>query len=263
MKPASPLRTAHHLEIHKPKPSHTLREFLSEVAVVLLGIVIALAGEQTLLSLESRHKIRLVAEEMRQEISGDDGPQALERIALSKCVDSTLDAIRGLAERNAGRSAILDSIARFATPLHTWDSIAFQAALSAGILAQMPPDRVDAVSRFYSLMPALQSANEREFRDGASLAAISRAGGPLTESERGQVLNAVETLRRDNAQIVRFSFLAEAAMKQLGVNIRDYRFLAGGVSSLQDPQRVINEVQAMPMAQQCVNDVKMSLADIR
>jgi hypothetical protein len=251
------------LEIHKPKPSHNLREFLSEVAVVLLGIAIALAGEQTLLSLESRHKIRLVAEEMRQEISGDDGPQVLERIALSKCVDSTLDAIRGLAEKNVDRPTILDSIARFSTPRHTWDSTAFQAALSAGILAQMPPDRVDAMSRFYSLMPALESANEREFRDGASLAAISRARGPLTESEHGQVLNAVETLRRDNAEIVRFSHLAESAMKQLGVKISDYRPLAGRVSSLQDPQRVIDEVQAMPMAQQCVNDVKASLAAIR
>jgi len=74
------------------------------------------------------------------------------------------------------------------------------------------------------------------------------------------VLIAVETLRRDNAEIVRFSFLAETAMKQLGVKIGDYRPLAGRVSSLQDPQRVINEMQAMPMAQQCVNDVEALLA---
>lgn len=251
------------MEIHKPKPLHSLREFLSEVAVVLLGIVIALAGEQTLLSLESHHKIRLVMEEMHQEISGDDGPQALERIALSKCIDGALDAIRGSAEANTDRAAVLDSISRFTTPRHTWDSAAFQDALSAGILAQMPADRVDAMSRFYSLMPALESANEREFRDQASLAAISRAGGPLTDAERGQVLNAVETLRRDNAEIVRFSYLAETAMKQLGVKISDYRPLAGRVSSLQDPQRVINEAQAMPMARQCVNDVKALLPDVR
>jgi len=251
------------LEFHRPKPLHSLREFLSEVAVVLLGIVIALAGEQALLSLESRHKIRLVAEEMRQEFSGDDGPQALERIALSKCVDTALDTIRGSAETNADRSAILASIGRFGTPRHTWDSIAFQDALSAGILAQMPTDRVDAMSRFYSLMPVLESANEREFRDGASLAAISRAGGPLTESERGQVLKAVETLRRDNAEIVGFSLLAESAMKQLGVKIADYRPHAGRVSSLYDPRRVINEMWAMPMAQQCVNVARALLADSR
>jgi hypothetical protein len=45
------------VEIHKPKPAHNLREFFSEVAVVLVGIVIALAGEQMLISLEWHHKM--------------------------------------------------------------------------------------------------------------------------------------------------------------------------------------------------------------
>jgi hypothetical protein len=248
------------MEIHKPKPSHTLREFFGEVGVVLLGIVIALAGEQALSSLESRHKMRVVTEEMRQEISGDDGPQSLERIALSRCVSNALDSIRRSVEQNAERSTILEAIDRFATPRHTWDSTAFQAAISAGVLAQMPVDRVDAMSRFYSLMPVLESANEREFRDGAVLAALSRAGGPLTELERSQVLGAVETLRRDDAEIVRFSILARAAMKQLGIEVSDYRPLAGRVSSLQDPQRVIIELEAIPMAQSCLNELRKSLA---
>jgi hypothetical protein len=247
------------MEIHKPKPSHNLREFLSEVGVVLLGITIALAGEQALSSLESHHKIRLVTEEMRQEISGDDGPQVFERIALSKCLNDSLDTIRRSVEQNAERSKVLESIDKFGTPRHTWDSTAFQAALSAGVLAQMPLDRVDAMSRFYSLMPALESANEREFRDEAALTAIDRSGGPLTELERTSLLQAVETLRRDNSEIVRFSTLAKTAMKQLGVHIQDYRPLAGRVSSLQDPQRVIIELEAMPMARSCVGELKSSL----
>jgi hypothetical protein len=201
-----------------------------------------------------------VTEEMRQEISGDDAPQFLERIALSTCISNALDSIHRSVEQNAQRPTILQAIDRFATPRHTWDSTAFQAAISAGILAQMPVDRVDAMSRFYSVMPVLESANEREFRDGAVLAALSRAGGPLTELERSQVLGAVETLRRDNAEIVRFSNLARVAMKQLGVKVGDYHPLAGRVSSLQDPQRVIIELEAMPMAQPCVNELKESLA---
>ena len=91
------------MEIHKPKPSHTLREFFGEVGVVILGIIIALAGEQALSSLESRHKMRVVTEEMRQEISGDDGPQSLERIALSRCISNALDSIRRSIEKNAAR----------------------------------------------------------------------------------------------------------------------------------------------------------------
>ncbi len=243
------------MEIHKPKPAHNLREFLSEVGVVILGITIALAGEQTLSRLESRHKISLVTEEMRQEISGDDGPQALQRIALSRCINASLDEIRRAVEENAERSRILASVDGFSTPRHTWDSTAFQAALSSGILTQMPVDRVDAMSRFYSLMPVLESANEREFRDGAALAALSHSGGTLTDLERNRLLEAVETLRRDNAEILRFSALAKTAMKQLGIGVRDYRPLAGRVSSTQDPQRVLLELKALPMAQSCISDL--------
>jgi hypothetical protein len=247
------------VEFHKAKPAHTLLEFLSEVAIVLLGIVIALAGEQVLSSLEWRHKVRLLSEEMRQEVSGDDGPQALERIALSPCINKALDTIRLSVEQNTGRAAVLEAVNRFVTPRHTWDSIAFQAAVSSGVLGQLPVDRVDAMSRFYALMPALENANEREYRDGAGLAALSRTGGPLTDIERGNVLAAVEMLRWDDAEMLRFATLAKTAMHQLGVTVGDYRPLVGNDSSLQGPQRVINELEQWPMAQQCVGELKGSL----
>ncbi|MDQ2764026.1 MAG: hypothetical protein M3Y22_11270 [Pseudomonadota bacterium] len=34
------------VDIHKPKPVHSWREFLSEIGIVVCGIVIALTGEQ-------------------------------------------------------------------------------------------------------------------------------------------------------------------------------------------------------------------------
>jgi len=36
------------MDIHKPKPVHSWREFLSEILVVVTGIAIALAGEQAI-----------------------------------------------------------------------------------------------------------------------------------------------------------------------------------------------------------------------
>jgi hypothetical protein len=86
---------------------------------------------------------------------------------------------------------------------------------------------------------------------------------PLTDVERGRVLEAVETLRRDDAEILRFSILAETAMHQLGISVGDYHPLAGSVSLLPDPQRVFIELEKSPMAQQCVNDLKRSLQIVR
>lgn len=174
------------MEIHKPKPAHNLREFLSEVTVVVLGIAIALAAEQTLNSLEWRHKTHLADEQMRQEIAGDDGPQVLERVALSPCVNNALDAIRSSVEQGAPRATVLAAIDRYWTPRHTWDSVAFQAATSSGVLARVSAERIGLLSYFYSFMPVIEGANEREFHDGAMLQAVSHVGGPLTETERGR-----------------------------------------------------------------------------
>lgn len=247
------------MEIHKPKAARNLREFAGEVGVVLLGVVLALAGEQAASSFESHHKIRLVAAEMRQEISGDDGPQLIQRLALSPCVDAGLEAIRVAVEQNAGRAAVLEAIGRYWTPRHTWDSTAFQAAVSADLLAQLPVDRVDAMSRFYSLMPALENANEREYRDGAALTALSRAGGALSDLERQRVLEAVESLHRDDAEILRFATLGVVAMQQLGITVADYHPLPGSVSLLQDPQRVLVELENVPMARECLPALKKAL----
>jgi hypothetical protein len=247
------------MEIHKPKPTHNLREFLSEVAVVVLGIVIALAGEQLVQSLEWRHRMRLADEQMRQEVAGDDGPQVFERIALSPCVNDALNAIRSSVEQAAPRSAVLEAVDRFWTPRHTWDSVAFQAATSSGVLARASVERVDALSRFYALMPAFEGANEREFHDGAALLALSRAGGALGEAEQERVLGAVEALRHDNAEILRLATLAKEAMTQLGIGVWDYKQSAGLVSPLQVPERVVDELEHQPMAKNCVAELKKSL----
>lgn len=247
------------MEFHKPKPVHNLREFLGEVAVVVLGIVIALTGEQTLQRLEWHHKIRLASAEMRQEISGDDGPQVLERIALAPCIDRTLDSVRQLLDQDAPRAAVIDAADRFWTPRHTWDSIAFESAMSSGVLAQAPVDHVAGLSRFYSLMPVIERANEREYADGAALASIDPSGGPLTAAERRRVLEAVEKLRRDDAEILRLSRLAQASMAQIGIGIRDYHPLDGRAAPLQDPQRVVAELKATPMAAPCVHTLEKSL----
>ena len=154
---------------------------------------------------------------------------------------------------------MLEAVDRFATPRHTWDSIAFQAALSADVLAQMQIDRVDAMSRFYPLMSVLENANEREFRDDAALVALSRTGGALTDVARKNLLDAIETLRRDDAENLRFAILAETAMHQLGITVGDNHPLAGRVSLLQDPQRVIIDLENSTMAQQCVNELQRSL----
>ena len=247
------------MEIHKPRPVRNLRELLSEIGVIVVGVVIALTAEQMLQGFELRHRVRLAEEQMRQEIAGDDGPQVLQRIALSPCVDENLNAIRAAVERGDLRGAVLEVADRFDTPRHTWDSVAFQAAASAGVLSQLPPDRLGLLSYFYSMMPILDRADEREYHDAAALHAVSRVGGALTESERLRLLDAVETLRRDDADVTKHVVLARDAMNQLGIRTEDWRRPAGAMVSLREPGRVVDQLAGLPMARACLPALKTAL----
>jgi len=88
------------MEIHKPKPVHNWREFFSEISVVVLGIAIALAGEQIV---EAVHRnlevsaLRLDLHTESQQILADarkcDAHRDFELRALNKRIEQVQAAV--------------------------------------------------------------------------------------------------------------------------------------------------------------------------
>lgn len=60
---------ANDMHVHKPKAPHSLREFLSEIAIIVLGIVIALGLEQTVEWLHTRSDVAETREALKGEIA--------------------------------------------------------------------------------------------------------------------------------------------------------------------------------------------------
>ena len=205
------------MEIHKPKPVHNWRELASEVGVVVVGIIIALSAEQLLERLEWHHKIDRAEEQMRLEMSNDDGPEVLQRIALADCIDHGLAEIRASVERSDDRSAINAAIRRVDIPTHTYESGAYRAAESSGVLARLDPQRLDRWNFLYLTMPVLDRIAEREYFDASALHAVRASGGPLSEGEQLKALEAIENLRRDNQGIVREASQARQGLKEQAV----------------------------------------------
>ena len=205
------------MEIHKPKPVHNWRELASEVGVVVVGIVIALSAEQLLDRLEWHHKIDRGEEQMRLEMSRDDGPEVLQRIALADCVDHGLAQIRASIERADDRAATIAAIARVGIPRHTYESDAYRAAEASGVLARLDPQRLDRWNFLYSTMPVLDRIAEREYFDASALHGVRTSGVSLSEGEQLKLLEAVESLRRDNLDIVREAGQATQGLKEQAV----------------------------------------------
>ncbi len=89
------------MEIHKPKPVHNFREFLSELGVVVLGIVIALSGEQLIEHLHDRHKAGEAREGIREEIAMNIAVLG-SRSAAQRCIDRRIEDIAALLQPSEG-----------------------------------------------------------------------------------------------------------------------------------------------------------------
>jgi hypothetical protein len=233
------------MHIHKPKPLHGVREFLWEIAVIVIGVLIALSAEQIVQSFEWRDKIRRAHEEMGNEISADDGPQVLERLALTDCVEASLRTIRSEVESGASRTMVLHAIDRYGVPGHTWDSQAFDTARAEGVTMHGSWQDLAWWNLFFYAMPSLNQGAEREFDDGAALGAISRTGSPLGEEEKARIILAVETLSRDNRRMTAGATQAQFAMQKLHLMLEPHAV-----------QRELGVLVQMPGAGACVATFK-------
>jgi len=80
------------MEIHKPKPIHNWREFLTEIGVVVLGVCIALAAEQAVEAIHWHNKVVEARDVIATELSYSVA-NAIERMAMERCGERRLDAL--------------------------------------------------------------------------------------------------------------------------------------------------------------------------
>ena len=132
------------MEIHKPKPVHDWRELLSELGVVVIGILIALSAEQVVEALHRDHQ----RHELRESLA-HDGRQIVRDGARSAAFSKEL--IRWLT----GELARIKTARTLHKPIEPADSATlttydvpydptFAAANSSGALNLLPHDEAMA-----------------------------------------------------------------------------------------------------------------------
>jgi hypothetical protein len=194
------------------------RDFGREYAIIVLGVLTALFAQQAAQSFDWKQKVQAALDDMDQELSNGDGPEAYVRLAIYQCVDDRLREVRRAIQTN-DRAAIRQAIARIDLPLRTYNSFAREAANSADIAAHMPARRMFEYRVVYSLMPELDSLHRKELEDLAQLRSLPATGGPLDQEEKRAILAATENLILDNARVKRASSFTLRHMRDLGVGI--------------------------------------------
>lgn len=164
------------MDIHKPKPVHSWREFASEIMVIVIGICIALIGEQIV---ENIHE-HIVAGEAREQVEKE---MATDLAVLRNRTRSEPCIARRIAELEG-------ALAAAGTPAYVaptwigkpadWDNqtARWQAASQSGRMALLPEKVQAAISFVYSQIAAFQLVQSEEQAAWTQLAALEGVAHP-------------------------------------------------------------------------------------
>ena len=188
------------LHVHLPKVPHSWREFFKEYAIIVLGVLTALALEQGVESIRERHLAREAQEAIEQEIQADIGRTAY-RLSQQACIEKRLDEIEGLLGNWRGDDA-------FPAGLH----IGFpggvglvyerwEANLASGRFNEESPKDQSRQAGIYSLIKLLSQLEFREIDEWTQLRTLELGSRALTPAAKPMLAAALTSARSDARSI--------------------------------------------------------------
>jgi hypothetical protein len=242
-----------------PRPLHGWRALAGEIGVIVIGVLIALTAEQSVQRWHDRGDLREAQQQMLLEMRDDNLPQAYARVAMAPCLDAELEAIAHGADANLSRTQI-DRLARqFEPPVRTWDSEAYDAAVSTGALTHEGPQELMRWATIYRVLPIMRAAGTDEEQLIGGLAVLEDDHLPLTVEERSEIVRTANRLERANRNmstigqlLLNLSKSADVEMRgaQKSAIISDLRGAYG--ACVRDPDRlpILREDQQLSLPEQ-------------
>jgi hypothetical protein len=185
-----------------PKVPHSWREFFKEYAIIVLGVLTALALEQAVEAAHNRRLAREAQGAVHQEIQVDIGRTA-NRMSQQACIEKRLDEIQALL-------AAWHSDDSFPAGLH----IGFpggvglvyerwEANLASGGYSEESPEDQSSQAGIYSLIKILDGLQVQEIDHWAQLRSLEFGSRALSLNSKPIIAQALANARAD-ARSVKF-----------------------------------------------------------
>lgn len=245
------------MHIHPPKPLHGWKEFLNEIFVIVIGVLIALGFEQVVEELHWQHKVHEGEERLKEEL-GTDYNAAILQMILTPC---NMARLKAMEQRVLGSGATLVPTPLLAlTPREAVigrpgkvinlgvvrpSSDTYTALGADGTLLHFEKDRQHRLAAAYSQILQLNALTET-YRDLDVLASPI----PLDPSTRLELLRDIKSMQR--TMELRGTYAANLAS-----HIRELRF----AHSDSEVDHFLRNLKSFPL-DQCVKE-RLPLGDWR
>jgi len=221
------------MHFHLPKPLHGWREFVGEVGIIVLGVLIALGAEQVVEGIHDRHLASLAQGDIRAELAYD-AAFAAERVAIGDCVRGSIrdlhrrlvaggddwPGLEGRPVSGAARAPLTGSLFAidppFGSPHRLWPTSAWTTATSNGVLNRVDRGRFATYATLYAMVDWLSRLQDHEISDYTRLMPFDTPQR-LDPSARLELLNALGAVDADNAGAERLAAVFVRAARHNGI----------------------------------------------
>ena len=209
------------MHFHLPKPLHGWREFAGEVGIIVVGVLIALAAEQGVESLQWAHKSHSAKSELHQQmviawVLGE------EREALHQCAD---DYLSDLAKDVVSSPPLWHPVpanycgARsrrvYSPPNRPWPTEVWRSVETEGTVSHLGGSYSRDASLLFDFIKTMNEENAAEDSEAATLNALAYPI-TLTADSRTEFVRSIERLHYDNDMLTLASQQMQAQIRALG-----------------------------------------------
>lgn len=208
------------LHIHVPKPLHGWKAFFNEIAVIVIGVLIALGLEAVVEELHWRKKAMEGEERLKVEMSNVFG-YAAEQVIVTPCILAQLDQLRAHVASGDPRAATLpfddfpNNLAVVRLPTRPWANTTWEALQQDGTITHFPVERQRYIGSMYSAVETMQRLVAQS-GDFAGQALVAGYPQPLTEQMRSTLALAIGEQYRRTQYMNRLALQSMGTMRDLG-----------------------------------------------
>lgn len=186
------------MHVHRPKPLHGWREIATEIGVIVVGIAIAIGGEQVVEAIHWNHTVAGAETALQNELAIDLS-YAQEQQDLNPCANRYFDLLQSAIAEN--RTDVVRKLYEAGRPIdeHPWRVDAWNAALSGQVPDHLSPKRVVAYSLAFRFVTG-ERESQWDMVDLYAQAMTGRFGLLHDPQVKNDQLKAVDRLRAKEAQ---------------------------------------------------------------
>ena len=196
---------------HIPKPLHGWREFVGEVGIIVLGVLIALAAEQAITSVRDASQVRRSEDSLKDNFSRFVRLTA-ELDGTQPCLTKRATEIRSLID-GAAVARRLPSVGGIPLPqTRPWQIDTYSAMVASQAITHVPHERAVLYSRIAMSATDVYEDAVAEWNEWGTLQSLSGSSRPFSEAEESQVRISLARAVQKDAVIRR---IADATVERI------------------------------------------------